>query len=577
MKISQLFGERIKEQPSEAHLASHAFMIRGGYIRQVAAGIYSYYTPMVRILQKIENIIRQEMQHIGGQEVLFPVVMPADLWKQSGRFDSISSELVRFKDRNKHDMVLGMTHEEAAVHLASQVAASYTQYPFMIYQIQTKFRDELRSRGGLIRVREFTMKDAYSFHTSQEDLERYYDVCHKAYERVFERCGVSEVISVGADSGMMGGKVSHEFMLLSQAGEDTIVMCSNCNYKSNMEVAETIVKNEELPETALELAETPNLTTIEDITKHFDIPAKHLCKAVVYQKNADDSYIIAFLRGDLEINETKLRNIVGEEIHPATEITLDSGIVAGYIGPHALTAQEGTLVFFDTSLKDTTNLVCGANKENYHYKGFSINRDTSEFDGTYYDLAKTFEGAICPSCGKHTIQLRSGIEVGNIFQLGDSYTKSMDMRYTDEKGESQHPIMGCYGIGVGRLAASICEEYHDDYGPIWPMSIAPWQVHICAIRSDEEVVKQLSNDLYQTLSAKGLEVIFDDRDVRPGVMFTDADLLGVPIRVTVSPRNCKENIVEIATRDKSLQEKVPPEKAADFITALVQQKIEKLN
>lgn len=548
MKLEKLVGDRFKERPSDCQIDSHATMVRGGYMKYVANGIFSSYMPLKRITRKIENIIRDEMDKIDGQEVQFPVVMPASLWQESGRYESIGSELLRFNDRNKAPHVLGMTHEEAAVHLVREYGQGYTKYPFMIYQIQTKFRDEARPRGGLIRVREFTMKDAYSFHTSQEDLEQYYDKCHKAYENIFARAGVPEVISVQSDSGMMGGSISHEFMLLTPIGEDSIAICPECGYRANMEAAESIINNQKDADSKeMELVHTPDQHTIEEVCDFLKASAEKSCKAVVYQKNEDDSYIVVFIRGDLDVNETKLRNYLGFDFHPAV-ITEECGIVAGFIGPVGIT--ENCTVLFDSSLKNTNNLICGANKADYHYTGLDIDRDVENAE--YYDFAKISEGGICPCCGKPAINISRGIEVGNIFQLGTKYTKSMDMTYLDAQGQSHNPIMGCYGIGVGRLAASVCEAKHDDYGPIWPISIAPWEVHICAVRADDPEVKKTADELYDKLTAMGIEVIYDDRaDVSAGVMFSDSDLLGCPVRVTVSPRNLKEGCCEITARDKS--------------------------
>ncbi|MGN0474474.1 MAG: proline--tRNA ligase, partial [Acutalibacteraceae bacterium] len=541
MKLDKLVGDRFKERPAECSIDSHALMIRGGYMKFMASGIYSQYMPLKRILRKIENIIREEMDAIDGQEVLFPVVMPGSLWEESGRYNSIASELLRFKDRNDTPMVLGMTHEEAAVHLVRDYATTYTKYPFMIYQIQTKFRDEARPRAGMIRVREFTMKDAYSFHTSQEDLEEYYDKCHKAYERIFARAGIPETISVKSDSGMMGGNVSHEFMLLTPVGEDSIVLCRDCGYSANMEAADCITNNtpdEELKE--LELVHTPDAHTIEDLCEFLKTTPEKTCKAVVYQRNKDDSYIVIFLRGDLDVNETKVTNYLGCEIHPAV-ITEESGIVAGFIGPKGL--PENVTVLYDNSLINLTNFPCGGNKLDHHYINFNMERDFGEVE--YHDFAKAYVGGICPVCGKPTLEVSRGIEVGNIFQLGTKYTKSMNMQYVDSEGEMHYPIMGCYGIGVGRLAASVCEAHHDDYGPIWPISIAPWQVNLCCVRSDDEQCKAFADKLYDGLQSRGVEVIYDDRNVRPGVMFSDGDLLGIPVRAVVSPRNMKDNMVEI--------------------------------
>ena len=564
MKMDKLVGERFKERPSECAIDSHALMLRGGYMKYVASGIYSMTMPLRRITRKIEQIIREEMDAVDGQEVLFPVVLPGTLWEESGRFTSVGGELLRLKDRNDNQMVLGMTHEEAAVHLAREHGNSYAKYPFMIYQFQTKFRDEARPRGGMIRVREFTMKDAYSFHTSQEDLEVYYDKCFRAYERIFERAGLPGVVSVASDSGMMGGSISHEFMMLTPVGEDTLAICSACDYRANMEAAESIVHNENGEQQALTRVHTPNQKTIDEVCSFLQQPVEHSCKAVVYQRNKDDSYIVIFLRGDLELNETKLTNAIGEEVHPAI-ITEESGIVAGFIGPQGLPA--GVMMLFDNSVKDAVNLVCGANEADYHYTGFSIERECGEV--TYGDFAKIKDGGICPCCGKPSITISRGIEVGNIFQLGTKYTKAMNMEYADETGVMHNPIMGCYGIGVGRLAASICEASHDEYGPLWPMPIAPWQVHICCVRADNEEVKAQADALYAELQKLGVEVVYDDRVVSAGVMFSDADLLGVPLRVIVSPRNMKEGGCEVVSRDKSISKMVPSADVAGEVKALV--------
>ena len=563
MKLEKLVGERFKERPADCVIDSHAIMVKGGYIKYMANGIYSSYLPLRRIVRKIEQILREEMDKIDGQEVQFPVVMPASLWDESGRYDSIGDELLRFTDRNNAKMVLGMTHEEAAVHLVREYAQSYTKYPFMIYQIQTKFRDEARPRAGLIRVREFTMKDAYSFHTSQEDLEQYYEKCHAAYERIFERVGVPEVVSVKSDSGMMGGNISHEFMLLTPVGEDSIVLCDSCDYRANMEAAENISDiARDAESAALEKVYTPNVHTIEDVCNFFGDETKNSCKAVVYQQNVDDKYVVLFIRGDLEVNETKLVNFLGEQVHAAV-ITEECGLNAGYIGPVNLKVNGDAVVLYDKSLEGRNNLSCGANEAEHHYKGLDMERDVPNAE--YHDFAKIQEGGICPKCGKKTVKISRGLEVGNIFQLGTKYTKSMNMTYVDANGESKTPIMGCYGIGVGRLAASVCEAHHDEYGPIWPKAIAPWQVHLCAVRVDDEEVRAYADKLYEDLQNAGIEVIYDDRSVRAGVMFADADLLGIPLRIIVSPKNMKQGVVEVASRDKTLKTQIPLENVMEEI------------
>ncbi len=572
MKVRNILGERFKERAFD--IESQNLMTRGGYIKQVGNGIYSLFTPAKRIQNKIEAILREEMDAIDGQEVLFPVVMPATLWQSSGRFESIGKELLRFKDRSGADMVLGMTHEEAAVQLAMNVAGTYQKYPFMIYQIQTKFRDEPRARGGLIRVREFTMKDAYSFHTSQADLEKYYERAYRAYERIYARAGVPEVIAVKSDSGMMGGKVSHEFMLLTDIGEDSIVICPECGFRANMEACEAITEN--VPDAELEpLAEvfTGEAKTIDEVGALLKKTSDKTCKAVVYQRNSDDSYVLIFCRGDREINETKLTNYLKAEIHPAVEIE-NANLAAGNIGPVGL--DTNATVLFDKSLVGATNLICGANKAEYHLSGFCPARDLPG-NTQFIDLTKAVEGGVCPCCGKHSLKIKRGIEVGNIFQLGRRYTEAMGMTYDDENGARVSPIMGCYGIGVGRLIASVCEEHHDDYGPIWPITIAPWQVEICALRADDASVRAAADKLYKELEDAGVEVLYDERNVSAGFMFSDADLLGAPVRVVISPKTLSRNAFELSARDKSFREDVAPENAAEAVRAKVAEMIAAVN
>ncbi|MCR5784194.1 MAG: proline--tRNA ligase [Eubacterium sp.] len=565
MKLSKLVGIRYKENPADCIIDSHIFSIRGGYIKQVSNGIFSLYTPMKRVTSKIEGILREEMENVECQEVMFPVVLPGSLWEESGRYESVGDELLRFNDRSGTPMVLGMTHEEAAVNLARDFGRTYANYPFSIYQIQTKYRDEARPRAGLIRVREFTMKDAYSFHTSQEDLEKYYDKMANVYFRIFQRAGIPDVISVKSDSGMIGGSVSHEYMLLADCGEDSIVLCDDCGYSANMEAADTIVDNSGCSGmTELKKVSTPCCKTIEDVCKFLNSPVEESCKAVMYQINATDEYVIVFLRGDYEVNETKLTNYLGEKVH-AAEVTPESGIVAGFCGPYNQNAK--CRIIYDKSLEGIESLCAGANETDYHYTGLNIKRDIGDVE--YIDVSKIQTGGICPCCGKKTIKISRGIEAGNIFQLGTKYTDSMEMTYTDEDGTSKTPIMGCYGIGVGRLAACVMEAHHDDKGPIWPISIAPWQVHLCCMRVDDEECKAEADRIYCELKKEGIEVIYDDRDVRAGAMFADADLLGVPVRVTVGPKALKEGEIELSTRDKSVNGRVKKEDIIKETKALI--------
>lgn len=550
MKVKDLLGQRLRETPTDCSTANSTIMVRGGYIKQMSSGIYSLFMPGKRICRKIEEIIREEMDALNGQEVQFPVSMPASIWEESGRYYSIGSEMARWIDRSGAKMVLGMTHEEAAVHLAKSVAVSHLDFPFMIYQIQTKFRDEPRSRGGLIRVREFTMKDAYSFHTTQESLDDFYDRCLLSYLRIFARVGLEDVVSVKSDSGMMGGSIAHEFMFLNPIGEDSIAVCSNCNYRANVEAANCVIEPCKALEKPLKKTPTPECKTISEVCELLGATPEKTCKAVVYQKNQDDTLVVVFIRGDREVNETKLRNALGFEIHAATNIADESGLIAGFIGPIDLDGDIVTV--FDRSLCGAKSLICGANEIGFHYVGLSMERDCKGV--SYIDVAKCERGDICPVCGKKSIAIHKGVEVGNIFKLGTKYTRAMDMAYQDRDGTMKNPIMGCYGIGIGRLAACVCERFHDDFGPIWPMSVAPWQIQICALSTDKNSeVKRWADAIYAALTQAGVEVLYDDRRVSNGVMLTDADLFGCPLRMVVSPRNCKNGIAELTSRDKSLR------------------------
>ena len=566
MKVSKLACERFWQTPSDCVIDSHALMIRGGYMKYVANGIYTQLPILKRITRKIEAIIRQEMEAIDGQEVLFPVALPGSLWEESGRFKNVGKELLRFHDRNGQSMVLGMTHEEAAVQAMREFGGSYQRYPFMIYQMQTKFRDEGRPRGGLIRVREFTMKDAYSFHTSQEDLDAYYKRCHEAYLKIFERAGL-EVISVASDSGMMGGSISHEFMYLTPVGEDSIAICGHCGYRANIDMAENIVEGGvQEEEAALEKVSTPGVKTIDELCEFFGITPDKTCKAVVYKTQADGRIVILFTRGDMEANETKITNYIKEDICPAV-LEDGDGLAAGFIGPYDLKVNNA-MVLYDQTLCGRQNLVCGANEADAHLVGFCLERDLGAL--VYHDFSKARAGGTCPQCSHASIQIARGIEVGNIFQLGDKYTKPMNMTYDDAFGTLKHPLMGCYGIGVGRLAAAVCEAHHDENGPIWPMSIAPWQVQVCCVRVDQQQVRACADMLYEALMAAGVEVLYDDRAVSAGVMFSDADLFGIPLRVIVSPRNQAQGKVEIVSRDKTVRELAAIHDAVDVINNMLQ-------
>ncbi len=574
MYLSKLVGERIKQTPNGAVVKNHILLLRAGYIKQVSSGIYTLLTPAKKSILKIENIIRTEMDKIGGQEMLFPVVMPRELWDESGRYSSIGDEMARFKDRNSHDMVLGMTHEEASVHTMRNIVKSYDQLPAMIYQIQTKFRDEPRPRAGLIRVREFTMKDAYSFHTSQEDLETYYKEVFDSYNKIFRRIGMKNFISVQSDTGMMGGKVAHEFMLLTPSGEDNLVLCDKCDYKANQEVASVIIDKVEGQDASLTMVETPNSKTIQEVTDLLKTTPNLSCKAVCYAVKGDaDKSVVVFIRGDLEVNEIKLSKVIKAEV-VANDLTNNDTLVAGFIGPYGLKTDANTIVVYDASLKDMCGLVCGANKQGYHYTGLNMARDLGEIE--YFDVASVQDGMICPVCGKGHLSLSKGIEIGNIFQLGTKYTKSMGMTVHMQDGSEINPIMGCYGIGVGRALGSVREEWSDDKGLIFPMSIAPWQVVICPLRQSEETVSQVSNNLYKSLQDENVEVLFDDREISAGVKFAESELMGMPIRVVVSPRSLENNQVEITVRKTGEKEMVSVENALDKIKQIIAEQLTEL-
>lgn len=544
MKLSKLVGKRVKETPSNAIIKSHILLLRAGYIKQVGAGIFSLLPPAQRVSLKIQKIIREEMNKVGGQEVLFPVVMPRELWDLSGRYSSIKDEMVRFQDRSGHDMLLGMTHEEAAVHMMMNTATSHEDLPCMIYQIQTKFRDEARPRGGLIRVREFTMKDAYSFHTTQEDLDSYYKKMYQAYIRIYKRLGFKNFVIVEGDNGIMGGKVSHEYMAVTEVGEDSLVICPKCGYSSNMEVAVSI-KDENNSTVAGEKKEvfTGNAHTIEEVCAFLETDSKHTAKAVCYKTADGGKLVVTFLRGDHEINESKLAKLVRSELQPVD--VEEFGLCAGNIGCLNLNLPEGSYVFFDKSLEKLENFVTGANKKDFHIKNVSMSRDLPNTE--FVDVSIVNSGEKCVHCGE-VLNLTRGIEIGNIFQLGTKYTKAMGMKINMPDGSTIEPIMGCYGIGIGRCLASVVEEKADAKGLIWPMTIAPWQVHFCPIRLDNENVSAVADELYKKMENAGIEVLFDDRNVSAGIKLTDSELMGMPIRVVISPKSLANGTAEVTIR-----------------------------
>jgi len=552
MRLSQLVGKRVKETPRDAMTKSHIFMIRGGYIRPVSTGIYSLLPLGRKITRKVEQIIREEMDRIDGQEVLMPVVLPAELWEESGRFHTVGAELLKFKDRNDKQMLLGMTHEEAVVHLARTEINSYKQLPMMLYQIQTKYRDEARPRAGLLRVREFTMKDAYSFHTSHEDLNDYYHQCHEAYERIFRRIGIKDVVSIQSDTGMMGGKIAHEFMAIADCGEDTIFISENGKYKANREVAVSSINFKKEAPLPLEKVSTPNQKTIEDVALFLGVETSKTGKAVFYA-DPDGNLIFAVIRGDFEVNETKLSNFLKiPELEFATDEQIRfAGAEPGYASPMNIDADRVRIVF-DPSVSESSNLVVGANEQDYHLINFNFDRDMAKsLDKIEIaDIANAREGDPDPVNGS-PLQMKRGIEVGNIFQLGSKYTEAMKCEYLDVNGKSQVMIMGCYGIGIERSVASVIELSHDDYGPIWPFSIAPFEVHVCVLNMNKDGVKELAETVYYDLKEAGIDVLFDDRNEKAGSAFMDADLIGVPFRLIISPKSVANQQIEFKTRDNS--------------------------
>ena len=542
MRRSQLFGRTLREIPSEAEVPSHRLLLQAGMIRRLVVGMYSYLPLAQRALRKIENIIRDEMDAIGGQEIDMPLVQPAGLWQETGRWEMlVGKELAGFEDRFGRKLVLAMTHEEAVTDLVRNQTNSYRQLPLMLYQIKLKFRDEPRPRAGLIRVREFAMKDAYSFHADEADLDRYYEQMHQVYLNIFHRSGI-DVVSVESDPGIIGGTEAHEFMLIADAGEDRIISCNSCDYRANADVAvmqKPQVDNGE-PELIEEL-ETPDQTTIEDVANYLRVEKEQTLKAVFY--STDESLIFAAIRGDIEVNETKLKKAVGAtHLWFSTDEELRRyGLVAGYASPIDV---KGVTVVVDDSVASTTNLIAGANKPGYHLKNMNYPRDFKA--DVVADISLARDGMTCVHCGG-TLTEKRGIEVGNIFKLGTKYSEAMNATYLSQKGRPQLLFMGCYGIGIGRLLASIVEANHDEEGIIWPPAVAPYQIHLMHIGKGDEV-RQRAEALYTDLRAQGYEVLYDDRQESPGVKFNEADLLGMPLRLTISQRTLETDSVEIKRR-----------------------------
>jgi len=538
-----MFARTQREVPADAELVSHQLLVRGGYVRQLASGIFTVLPLGYRVIKKLEKIMREEMDAIDGQELLMPVVHPAELWKETRRWYEIGPELMRFKDRAEHDMVIAMTHEEVVGDIARKEIVSYRQLPQFVYHLQTKLRDEPRPRGGLIRVREFTMKDAYSLHVSFEDLTRFYPIISEAYVRIFKRAGLAAV-RIEADNGIMGGKESHEFVLIADSGENTIVHCERGDYAANLETARCapprVPAAEPLP---LEEAATPHAETIDAVATLLGVPTSQTLKSMLYVVN--NEVVMVALRGDRMLNEFKLIKAFGTDkfrLALAEEVRA-AGAVAGYASPLGLTKLK---VFADESVRWGSNFVAGANKEGYHVRNVSLERDLQI--ERFYDLSNLEPGDCCPVCGS-VLQFTRGIEVGHIFKLGTRFSEALHAYFLDKDGVSKPIVMGSYGIGSGRLMAAAVEQHHDEKGMCWPMPIAPFHIHLVGLGLGDATIKAQAEQMYANLRGAGFEVLFDDREeVQAGVKFNDADLIGLPIRVTLSPRSLKAGGAELKLR-----------------------------
>lgn len=570
MYYSKIHIPTLKESPADAEVISHKLMIRAGMIRQMAAGIYSTLPLGLRVQKKVEQIIREEMDRVGGQEVFLPSVQPSELWAESGRWNFYGKELLRFKDRHNREFCYGPTHEEVITDLIRRDIHSYRQLPITLYQIQTKFRDEVRPRFGIMRGREFTMKDAYSFHTSEESIHDAYSKMAQAYSKIFERCGLSFKM-VEADSGTIGGSFSHEFVVLADSGEDYIVFCNSCNYASNMEKAEAgkdsfSLKEESHSEVVEDMKEiaTPGKKSMEEVTKFLKVSPKKIIKTIVFE--TDQGLVAGLVRGDREVNPIKLKNLINcEWVNPATESLIEkkTGLPCGYLGPVGIKLK----VYADKEVSIMLNSITGANKVDTHLTGVLFERDLSvEKVG---DLRNVNEGDSCPKCNSGKFKVRRGIEVGHIFILGQKYSESMKAYYLDDKGKEKPMIMGCYGIGVGRTTAATIEQNHDDKGIIWPLPLTPFQVVILPVNFSVDTLRLAAETAYKTLWGLGVETLLDDRPERLGVKFKDADLLGIPLQIIIGPKNLDIGKIEIKLRKKGESQLVSfPEALSDVPTIL---------
>lgn len=555
MRFSKLLIPTLKENPSEAEAISHKLMMRAGFVRQLAAGLYIYLPLGWRVIEKINRIIREEMNTIGGQELTLPLLHPAELWQETGRWHDIGDEMFRLKDRGGRDMCLGMTHEEVMTWLASKEIRSYRELPQIWYQIQTKLRDEARPKSGVLRTREFLMKDSYSFDIDESGLEESYRLHEKAYRKIFSRCGL-KFYMVESDPGIMGGGMSHEFMAPSPAGEDEITLCDNCGYGANIEIARSIPLIPKFPSWKLEEVETPEKRTIEEVTSYLNIAPEFFIKSIMVM--GEDGPVLALVRGDQTLHEKKLKKIIGN-FRPAhrDEVKELLGVEAGFIGPMGHNIRK----IADSSLKEGV-YVSGSNKEGYHTKGITPTRD---FKAEYFDIHITKEGEGCPPCSK-PLRIEKAIEVGNIFKLGIKYSIHLKANYLDEKGEERPIVMGSYGIGPARIAASAIEQNHDQNGIIWPQSISPFQAHILPLNSKDPKTTDVSERIYSGLESNRIEVLIDDRDERAGVKFKDADLIGIPYQIVIGEKNLKEGMVEVKERRSGEKRRFKVEDMAGMIS-----------
>jgi prolyl-tRNA synthetase len=566
-RYSQFFIPTIKEMPAEAEIISHQLMLRAGMIRKLAAGIYSFLPFGFMALKKVENIVREEMDTAGAIEVLLPGVQPGDLWMESGRWDYYGPELLRFKDRHNRESCLGPTHEEVITDLVRREIHSYKQLPIILYQIQTKFRDEIRPRFGVMRAREFTMKDAYSFDIDEEGANRSYECMYAAYEAIFKRCGL-KFRAVEADTGAIGGSFSHEFMVLSDTGEDDIISCQKCAYASNLEKAGVRLRENDSVDTEgekeLQVVDTPGRKTVDEVTRSLSVRAEKLVKTLIYQ--TERGPVAALIRGDHELNETKLKNVLNvRELGMADPETVFevTGAPMGFVGAIGLTVQRVA----DFALKQMKNMVMGANEEDKHVVNVNEGRDFHVDE--YADLRMITPSDPCPRCGGE-LRFGKGIEVGHIFKLGTKYSEALNANFLDKNGREAPIIMGCYGIGIGRVVAAAIEQSHDENGIIFPISISPFEVTILPLELHEASVRKAAEDLYQQLGDLGTAVFLDDRDARPGFKLKDADLLGIPVRATVSLRTLKTDAIEIKLRSQPDLRLIPVNEAPRAIKEVVQ-------